>query len=53
MNGKAGFIRPFSFERCPERAGLEKAGSHTDIGFNSVSDENCQAGILKVPLLLR
>ncbi|MGV1838577.1 hypothetical protein [Agrobacterium fabrum] len=51
MNGKAGFFRPFSFERRAEQAGLEKAGVHTNIGFSSVSDENCQAGILKVPLL--
>jgi len=53
MNGKAGFLRPFSFEGRGERAGLEKARVHTNIWFNSVSDESCQTGILKVPLLSR
>jgi len=32
---------------------LEKAGSHTNIGFNSAPDRNCREWrFLKVPLLL-
>jgi hypothetical protein len=42
----------FFFGRKSGGRGLENGGKYTDIGFNSVSDENCQ-GRLKMPLLLR
>ncbi|MDA5630674.1 hypothetical protein PL599_18530, partial [Agrobacterium sp. ST15.16.055] len=47
QRSEAGFFRPFSFERRGERAGLEKARAHTNIWFNSVSDESCQTGIFE------
>ncbi|HCD83553.1 MAG TPA: hypothetical protein DEQ45_06930 [Agrobacterium sp.] len=47
-NEKAGFFPAFFFWRDVHRpAGLEKRGSHTNIGFNGAPDRNRQAGMFK------